>query len=65
MVSPEGDLIQTKSDALVLDEHEKSEAERPTLTHSATAPGAVNTPTTEIDAALQSERENVSPTDKG
>jgi len=63
-VSPEGELAQTRSDPL-FDEHEGSEVERPTFRHAVTAPGRVDSPSTDVEIALQRERENVSPRDKG
>jgi hypothetical protein len=63
-VSPEGELAQTRSDPL-FDEHDGSEVERPTFRHAVTAPGRVDSPSTDVDIAVQRETENVSPRDKG
>lgn len=63
-MSAEGELAQTRSDS-VFDEHEGSEAERPALRHFVTAPGRIDSPSTDVDIALQRETENVSPRDKG
>ena len=63
-VSPEGELAQTRNDS-IFDEHEGSEAERPTFRHSVTAPGRVDSPSRDAEIALERETENVSPRDKG
>ena len=64
-ISPDGELAQTRSDSVVFDEHEGSEADRPTFRHSVSAPGRVDSPSRDVEIALQRETENVSLRDKG
>lgn len=64
----EGELTHTVSDPQIrIDESHFTGEERPSLRHSITAPGRVDTPSTDAEAAaaLEGPREKVSHTEKG
>lgn len=65
-LSPDEELTQTASEPQIqFDEADFFGEERQRLRHSISAPARVETPSTDTDAALERQRGNVSPTDKG
>jgi hypothetical protein len=61
----ETELIQTTSEPKIhFDEADLTVGDRPALRHSITAPGRVDSPATDVETALEKQK-NISPTDKG